>query len=304
MNVKLRFGVGTAQNVSWVEMVKRWKSIESLGFDSVWVADQFVVCSQPKGQWFDGWTLLPALATQTSKITIGTAVTAIPWHNPAFLARRALTVDHISKGRLELGMGTGLPGDCGHKMTGIEDWSAGERVARFGEFVEVVDLLLRRDVVSYDGRYYKLQEAAMNPPPFQDPRPPFMIAAMGKKMLKHVARYADVWNTMGGFSGTLDNRLGEISKQNALLDKYCCEIGREPQSIRRSCVMFDPGMYVNDWRIGCYDSADAFENEVRGYMDVGMTEFLMYYPFREDQVHIFEKIAREVIPELKEKYSK
>lgn len=123
-------------------------------------------------------------------------------------------------------------------------------------------------------------------------------------MLKHAARYADVWNTMGGFSGTLVDRLGEIRDQNALLEEYCRDIGREPQSIRRSCVMFDPGMYVNEWRIGYYDSADAFEDEVKSYLGVGMTEFLLYYPLREDQIHVFEKIAREVIPEMREKLNK
>lgn len=116
MRRSLQFGIGTVQNVSWAEMVNRWKSIEDFGFDSVWVADQFCICSQPSASWFDGWTVLAGLATQTSHIRIGTCVTAIPWHHPAFLVRKALTLDHLSQGRLTLGIGTGLPGDCAHKI--------------------------------------------------------------------------------------------------------------------------------------------------------------------------------------------
>lgn len=175
LDQELRFGVGTPQMVSWEKMVKQWKSIEALGFDSVWIADQFIICSKPTWPWFEGWTLLAGLATQTSRIRIGTMVTAIPWHNQAFLARKALTVDYISHGRLELGLGTGVHGDCGHKMTGIEDWSPRERVERFREFVEIVDQLLCNEEVTYQGRYYQLQEAAMNPSPIQKPRPPITI---------------------------------------------------------------------------------------------------------------------------------
>lgn len=302
LDQELRFGVGTPQMVSWEKMVKQWKSIEALGFDSVWITDQFVICSKPSWPWFEGWTLLAGLATQTSRIRIGTMVTAIPWHNPAFLARKALTVDYISHGRLELGLGTGVHGDCGHKMTGIEDWSPRERVERFREFVEIVDQLLCNEEVTYQGRYYQLQEAAMNPSPIQKPRPPITIAAMGSAMLMHAACYADTWNTMGNFTGTLDERLENVQRQNLLLDKYCTEISRDPRTIRRSYVVYDPEMYVRDWEIPIYDSIDAIKDVVKCYREVGITEFLLYYPIVEKQIPIFEQMAREVIPEIRKHY--
>jgi len=302
LDQELRFGVGTPQMVSWEKMVKQWKSIEALGFDSVWIADQFVICSKPTWPWFEGWTLLAGLATQTSRIRIGTMVTAIPWHNPAFLARKALTVDYISHGRLELGLGTGVHGDCGHKMTGIEDWSPRERVERFREFVEIVDQLLCNEEVTYQGRYYQLQEAAMNPSPIQKPRPPITIAAMGSAMLMHAACYADTWNTMGNFTGTFDERLENVQRQNLLLDKYCTEISRDPRTIRRSYVVYDPEMYVRDWEIPIYDSIDAIKDVVKCYREVGITEFLLYYPIVEKQIPIFEQMAREVIPEIRKRY--
>ena len=142
MSHLLRFGVATVQNTSWETLVKRWQFIEQVGFDSLWVADHFTVWFRPYVDmpWFEAWTTLSSLATQTSKIRIGTLVTSITWRNPAWLARQALTVDHISHGRLELGLGTGVHGDLGHSMTGIEDWTPRERVERFGEYVEIIDL--------------------------------------------------------------------------------------------------------------------------------------------------------------------
>jgi alkanesulfonate monooxygenase SsuD/methylene tetrahydromethanopterin reductase-like flavin-dependent oxidoreductase (luciferase family) len=117
----LHFGVMTIQNISWPALVERWQYLDELGFDSAWVADHFTNPWYPDEPWFEGWTLLSALATHTRKIRLGTMVTNISLHNPAVLARQALTVDHVSGGRLELGIGAGgAPTD--HTMTGVPDW--------------------------------------------------------------------------------------------------------------------------------------------------------------------------------------
>lgn len=111
--------------------------MEEAGFDSIWLADHFVNDMQPTAPWFEAWTLLAALATQTEKIRIGTLVTPITWRNPAWLARQAMTVDHISNGRLEIGIGAGAPAqiDCSYSMTGTPDWPPAERVDRVREVV-------------------------------------------------------------------------------------------------------------------------------------------------------------------------
>ena len=112
MNRQLRFGIVTVQvDVSWEKMVERWRYIEELGFDCAWVVDEFVYLNQPSAPFLEAWTLLAGLATQTTRIRIGTMVTAIPFRNPAFLARQALTVDHLSHGRLELGLGSDWSGE-------------------------------------------------------------------------------------------------------------------------------------------------------------------------------------------------
>jgi len=296
MNQQLRFGVITLQHLSWKQEIARWKLIEALGFDSVWVADHFVNYFQPNAPWFEAWTLLAALACQTNRIRIGTLVTSMPLRNPAVLARQALTVDHISNGRLELGLGAGASGETDpvYSMTGIEDWGPPERVARFREVVEITDQCLRNRVTTYRGRYYQLKNTAMAPAPIQKPRPPITIGAMGPSMLKIVARYADTWNSFGGeWGASLDVMLKNTQQRNEMLDEYCQKIGRDPKTLRRSLLIF-----------GCeagtvFNSEETFHEVVSRYKNVGITEFIFFYPPSDDQVPMFKRIAKHLIPKLR-----
>ena len=294
MNQVPRFGVITVQNLPWAEQVERWQFIETLGFDSVWVADHFVDPHEPNSPWFEGWTLLAALASQTKRVRIGTLVSSIPLRNPAMLARQALTVDHISNGRLELGLGTGIPWDPAYSMIGIDNWPPKERIARFREVVEIVDRCLRNKVTTYEGRYYQLKDAVMRPSPVQRPRPPITIGATGQSMLEITARYADTWNSVPGeWRAPLDTKLECTRRRNELLDEYCREIGRDPQTLRRSVLVFGSEAET------VFHSTDAFAAVVKGYRDVGINEFIFYYPFKHEQIPVFEQIAREVIPKLR-----
>lgn len=293
LNHKLRFGTFVLLNASWREIIKRFKHTEELGFDITGTGDHFVDWSRPNDPWFELWTLLAAIAVETTSIRLGSYVTQIPFRNPALLARQALAVDHISNGRLELGLGTGILADPACEIMGIPNWSNKERVARFNEYVEVVDKLLSNEVTTYKGRYYQIKGAVMNPRPVQNPRPPITIAALGPIMLKYAARYADTWNTYST-SNTFEEQLDDTRKRTQLVDKYCRDIGRAPSSLRHS--------YLMSARANYYDSERVFVDMVQKLIDVGITEFLIYYPFNAEQLPIFEKIAREVIPELKEKY--
>ena len=293
----MRFGIMTLQHLPWQKEVERWQLIENLGFDSVWLADHFVNYMQPDAPWFESWTLLAALASQTKQIRIGTLVSSIPLRNPALLARQALTVDHVSNGRLELGLGAGAPGttDPVYSMIGIRDWKAAERVSRFKEVVEIVDSCLRNRITSYDGHYYQLKDAAMAPPPVQQPRPPITIGAMGSRMLKLTARYADTWNSFGDEEwGAPPERVAEKTRlRNELLDRYCKEIGRKPSNLRRSLLVFGADAAT------VFRSSRDFEEVVERYQEIGITELIFYYPHTEKLIPTFKKIATEVIPSLR-----
>ncbi len=295
MSLELRFGVLTPPSPPWDQAVERWKRIEALGFDCVWLPDHFVSLTQPARPQLEAWALLPALASHTSRIRVGTLVTSIPFRNPAFLARQALTVDHISGGRMELGLGTGASGeiDASYAMTGTPDWPLSERVARFQEVIEIIDQLLCNEVSSHDGRFYQLRDTTMTPRPVQRPRPPITIAAHGPKTLRIAARHGDSWSSMGGFNMSPDELLEITRRRNAELTEYCEEIGRDPFTLRRSLLLWPP------IREMVYESVDAFTDIVGPYIEAGLNEFVLAYPLQDKQLPVFERIALEAIPSLR-----
>ena len=280
----IRFGICTDQNLPWQTLVERWKLFEELGFDSVWDCDHFVQPEQPHGPYLEGWTLLAGLAAMTTRIRIGVLVSSNTFRHPALLAKQAVTVDHISNGRLELGLGAGWY-EPEHAMYGVEFPSPGERVARLEEAVVIVDQLLRSDVVTFPGRYYTLRDAEFRPSPIQKPRPPLTIGAHGPRMLKLCARYADSWNSYGSVE--------EIRGRNGILEECCAEVGRDPSEIIRSLYSYPATATSDPW-----DSIDAFRDVVGRYRDVGINEFILDQP-REDQLHTLERVASEAIPALR-----
>jgi len=294
---ELRFGAVILQDFPYPELVKLWQKFDSLGFDSTWIADHFVNYAHPDSPWLDGWSALAGLAASTSKIRIGTLVTSIPFRHPAVLARQAMTVDHISNGRLEIGIGAGAPGsiDPSYTMTGIEDWPFKERTERLREQVEIVDTLLTNIKSSYEGKYYQLKDAIMAPGPVQKPRPPLVVAAHVKASLRIAAEYADTWVSFGADFGAPHELVVEnTQKRISYLDKYCEKIGRDPGSLRRSLLVF--GAEANT----AFASEDQFIEIVERYTALGINEFVFFYPFfAPDQIPMFEKIAKETIPMLR-----
>ena len=298
MTHALRFQVLVLPNAPWDELLERFKYIEDLGFDLVSTGDHFVDWNNPSVPWLEAWTLLAAVARETTRIRLATYVTQIPLRNPALLARQALTLDHISNGRLELGLGTGLIKDPAYEMMGIPNWGAKERVARFKEYVEIVDRLLSQETASYEGTFYSIKNAVMNPRPIQQPRPPIVIAALGPTMLKHAARLADNWNSLS-FADTFEKQLEETRGRIGLMEENCAAIGRDPSTLRRSYVMFDPKSRASGGAITYYESKDLFVDMVQKIIDLGISEIGLYYPILDEQRPVFEEIAADFIPALK-----
>ena len=297
--MRRRFSILTLANGPLAGVIQRWRDVEALGFDGAWVADTL---SLPGTVEYEAWTLLTALAQVTSRIRIGTLVTQIAFRHPALLAAQAISVDHISGGRLNVGIGAGDYA-ADNAAVGMGAWSLAERLARFEEQLSLADRLLRGDLVDHSGRFYRA-EAVQLPAPMQQPRPPLVVAGQVPGTLRLVARFADGWNTLGGQPLTKSGRpplpLAEAAarthEQVQLLDQYCRELGRDVGAIRRSVLPYR-------FEIDPLSSLGAFDEFVGRYAEVGMDEFVFYWPpfgnlrrkepISPGQQATFERIAAE-----------
>ena len=278
---RFRFGICTDQNMTWDKNVERWQLFERLGFESAWLCDHLVQPSRPQGPYFEAWSLLGGLAARTEKIRVGVLVTSNTFRYPSVLAKMAVTVDHISNGRLEVGLGAGWYAPE-HEMFGIPMPETRELVDRFHEAVRVVDLLLREDTASFDGRYYQLRDARSRPPTVQRPRPPLVLGAFGPRMLKLTARYADTWNAFGTPQ--------EMRERNQMLDDYCRELGRDPETLDRSLYYWVPKSDADPWA-----SEQAFHDVLGPYIEAGVNQFILDQP-GDEQIEMLEWMASEVLP--------
>lgn len=280
-----QFGIQTIQTWTWPEMRDRWRWFESLGFDSLWLPDHFVPTAHPEGPFLEAWTLLAALATQTERARIGILVSSNTFRHPSMLAKQAVTLDHVSEGRLELGVGAGWFRDE-HEMFGLDFPETGELVDRYAEALDLLDRYLSNDVTSFEGEYYSLKDAPNRPPPIQRPRPPLVLGAHGSRMIRLAARYADTWNSRGTPE--------EMRQRNALMDEACGKYGRAPSSVKRSLLYVVAQMPEEQ----PWESVDAFEDFVGRFGDAGVQEFI-FQPPPPDQFAIVERVATDVIPRLR-----
>ncbi|MDE0709235.1 MAG: LLM class flavin-dependent oxidoreductase [bacterium] len=284
MTKAIRYGICTDQSQPYRTLVDRWRYYEELGFDSIWDCDHFNRPSNPSDPYFEGWTLLSALAAVTDRIRVGVLVASNTFRHPALVAQQAITIDHISGGRLELGLGAGWF-EPEHEQFGIPLYDPPLRVARFKEAVEVIDSLARGRATTYEGRYYQLRDAQLRPAPVQSPRPPLTLGAHRPRMLRICAAYADRWNS----TGTVE----EMAERNRILDEACLEIGRDPGEIIRSLYgwasAMEAGGLPNPW-----SSLDAFAEVVGMFSEVGVNEFILDQP-RPEQYGVAESVASEII---------
>lgn len=192
----MRFGLDVSQHqLTFDEIVDRVRLAEESGFDGAWVFDHFTpLYSDPEGPCLEGWTLLAALAAITSRIRLGTLVTGITHRHPSVLATQMVTIDHLSGGRLEAGVGAAW-NEKEHKSLGIPFPPTKERMQRLEEGIEIFRLLTSGEVVSFSGRHYQLDGARYRPLPVQKPHPPVWIGANGMQLgLPLVGRQADAWH--------------------------------------------------------------------------------------------------------------
>jgi probable F420-dependent oxidoreductase len=295
------------QTVSWSEL-RRWTlKAEVLGFDSVWLADHFIRGAGPSHPVVEMWSGLAALAACTSRIRLGSLVASVTHRNPAIAAVSAATIDQISGGRFVMGLGAGWSVEE-HRAYGIALPPPATRLAMLAEAIQICRLLWTGDVVSFQGHYFTLQDAACEIKPVQTPLP-ILVGALGEQIaLRVVARHADIWNMV-----SVD--LESLNRKQSLLNRYCEEEGRDPATLGRSlevpiAVATDPKTLqlrierviqsrgyppdrAADMFIG--GSPEQCIEKIRRYVDMGFDEFMLITlePFDDDEL---ECIAEFVLP--------
>jgi alkanesulfonate monooxygenase SsuD/methylene tetrahydromethanopterin reductase-like flavin-dependent oxidoreductase (luciferase family) len=283
----------------WSEAKKEWCRAEELGFHTAYTYDHLSWRVPFRdGPWFGAVPTLTAAAVATSRIRLGTLVTSPNFRHPVTLAKELISLDDISEGRFTLGIGAGGTGFDATAL-GHEAWSPRERADRFGEFVALLDDLLRHDATSYEGEFYSAHDVRNLPGCVQRPRLPFAVAATGPRGLRLAARYGQAWVTTGDWrvseDGTPEQSLAAIGGQVGRLEEACEKEGRGAGELDKVLLSgFTPG--------GPLDSVEAFVDFAGRHAELGIDEIVLHWPipgtrFETDQ-GVFERIAMEALPRL------
>lgn len=274
----MQIGIDVSQHqLEWTELRRRVVWADEAGFASAWVFDHFTALyGDPKGPCLEAWTLLAALAEATSNIRLGALVTGVTYRHPSVLAAEIVTVDHVSGGRLNVGLGAAWH-EQEHRRLGIDFPSTGERIERLDETVQIVKGLLTSDDFDFDGRHYQLKRAFYRPRSVQQPWPELWIGATGEKvMLPLAARHADVWHGFGSSSS--------LARMSAIVDRAAEAAGRNPSDIGRSTSL----SISEPW--------DEVRREGEKLRNAGFTHLVASWP-EAGQARV-EEFAEAIVPEL------
>jgi len=309
----IRFGLQVAQQQTTVEELKDvWKEAEALGFDSLWTNDHLLASVGPsEAPELEAWTLLAAMATVTSRVKIGAMVTSNTFRHPAVLAKMAATVDHLSHGRLILGIGAGWFVKE-HQVYGVTFPSVKDRTNQLAEALEVITRLWSANpTASFKGQHYTLTDAPFMPKPVQQPHPPILIGGVGEtKILPLVAKYAQMWNIP-----SLPPE--QVAAKGKILEQACQKVGRDCSEIERSYLtpLYIKGnisevqtllervaelrkVSVDEVRQSVLAGDPAeIQKQMQAYIDVGVTHFIIN--LRRPGLYDLEGVrlfAKEVMP--------
>jgi len=209
---------------TYEQILHRAQRCDELGIDSLWLYDHLYGPGAPDYPSMEAWTLATALLSRTERIQVGHMVLCNQFRHPAVLAKMATTLDQISAGRLQLGIGSGSIEDEHHRV-GLEWGTFRERSERLGETLEILHQAFTNEVIDFTGKHFTVRDMPIKPGPVQQPRPPIVVGGVGEKYtLPLVARYADVWNVP-------TYALGELDYKVSVLRSICDEVGRDPSSI-------------------------------------------------------------------------
>ncbi len=227
----MRFGVFTSLiGQTWPGVLELWQHLESTGWDTACVSDHFMPNTREReGAVLEAWSTLSALAAVVPRMRIGTIVLGNTYRHPAVVAKMAAQVDIISGGRLLFGIGAAWQRNE-HEAYGIPFYTMRERLERLDEACTVIRLLWTERRSNFNGRYYQLADAPLDPKPVQKPHPELMIGGGGERVtLRIAAKHADHWNVWGGAK--------VLARKSAVLEEHCSKLGRDSKSINRSVNM-------------------------------------------------------------------
>jgi len=275
--VKFSVWPNMSNNPDEVLDTARWA--EQSGWHGIWYADHYMPNTGTEevqhGQVFECWAMLPAIAAFTDRIRIGSLVAPTSVHHPAVLANRAATIDHLSNGRMVLGIGAGWQINE-HRAYGIELEPPGARVTRFDEAIQIIRRMLADERTTFDGSVYTVTDAPADPSPVQTPLP-ILVGTGGARMLRITARHADEWNTWGA-----PHMAGEAHKR---FDAACLDVGRDTESMWTSVqallLLTDDDDAADAARKSAFGermiagSAEYIIDQIGTYIDAGFDEFIV-----------------------------
>ncbi|MFC7407204.1 LLM class F420-dependent oxidoreductase [Georgenia alba] len=278
----LHIGVKLSQNAPIEAYRDVWRTADEAGFDHVWVMDHIASLGPEDDRpIFDAWAMQAAMAVATSRVRIGCMVTGNTYRHPGVLAKLATTVDHLSGGRLEFGIGAGWA-EREHTMYGLDFGTVGSRFDWLTEALAIIRSLWTEPRTSYDGAKYQLAGAVAEPKPVQRPYPPIWIGGSGpRRTLRLVAEHADAWNDT-------KSTPEEFAALNGVLERHCADVGRDPAQIRRTVQLPSAGRTEN----GLLRDVEAFAAR-------GATEFVIVLPWAADVRTELDAVV-EALPRLRE----
>lgn len=312
MTHPIRFGIQTGQqNVAWGDVLALWQKADRWGYDSLWNFDHFYpIFVDPDGPCLEAWAMLSALAQATSRVRIGTMVNGNTYRNPCLTAKMAATLDHVSGGRLNLGIGAGWF-ELEHRAMGFDFKTVPKRLAALDEACQIIKGMFTQPRTTLHGKHYTVTDVIGEPKPLQKPHPPILIGGTGEKvLLKLVAKHADMWNASGSaerlghlidvikrHGDAVDRDAGAIEKtvmialaytRDTARQQFVCNLiggmfGATPEAARKAIMIGD--------KQECLDTIER-------YGKVGVTHFIfmLFQPIHEDEVQAF---AEEVIPAVR-----
>ena len=305
----VRFGIQTGQqNVTWAQMLDLWQKAESWGYDSLWNFDHFFpIFVDPNGPCLEGWTTLAALGQATKRARIGHLVNGNTYRNPCVLAKMAATLDHVTGGRLNLGIGAGWF-ELEHRAFGVDFKTVRGRLEALDESCRILKGMFSGERFSLQGKHYTIEDAMGLPVPVQKPHPPIMIGGTGEKvLLRIVAEHADMWNANAGAE-----RMAELID---VIRRHGDRAGRDTEQIEKTVMMplcygaaKDREQFVTQLVAGMQQcspdearrrimigSKDECLETIARYTKAGVTHFIfmLFQPVFPDEVQAF---AEDVAP--------